>query len=273
MARNQRTLEATARRVQDECPELGSDLINLLQLSTDTKNENRAFCEAAVNEAAARVGYRTFDSAADKESRVRRFRYCMQTPRDLMEAGVLLVLLIVAAVICGTLIPSWGSAADRLLKAPWGFVPSVGKVKIKVSPGDATVVGGSNVDVTAVVENADGTEYKAVLFLTREGEKETVHPMTPDKEYKQFALTIPSIAATTKYRLEIGDSQTEIFTVRVREKPAVTNVDVTYHYPKYLGEKHNPKTVPTGGGAWTPRNTRWPTCRSSSRCRPRRGAC
>ncbi|HPP53167.1 MAG TPA: hypothetical protein PK777_09475, partial [Thermoguttaceae bacterium] len=55
MVRSQRTLEATARRIEAEFPELGSDLINLVQLAEDRKNENRAFCEAAVKQAAARL--------------------------------------------------------------------------------------------------------------------------------------------------------------------------------------------------------------------------
>ncbi len=52
ITRSQRSIEATARCLETEYPELGSSLINVIQLSSDTKNESRRFCEAAVNEAA-----------------------------------------------------------------------------------------------------------------------------------------------------------------------------------------------------------------------------
>jgi len=212
LLRNQRSLEATARRVEAEYPDLGSNLINVVQLASDTKNENRAFCEAAVNQAAARVGYIPFDTAAQKQSRWRRFLYCMQTPRDLAESSAILGMLIVLAVLCQWMIPSWGSAANRLLKSPWGFVPSVGRVKIEVKPGDTTVLEGSNLEVTASIENPDGTPCKATLFVTREGDSEALFPMVPvpdDKDDKsekkegnkdRFTFTIPSITRPLQYR-------------------------------------------------------------------------
>ena len=75
LMRGQRSLEATARCVEAELPELGSDLINVVQLSSDTKNENRGFCEVAVSEAAGRLRQVRFEEAAAKETRWRRFRY------------------------------------------------------------------------------------------------------------------------------------------------------------------------------------------------------
>lgn len=86
IARSQRSIEATARCLETEYPELGSSLINVVQLSADTKNESRPFCEAAVNEAAAQAAGVRFETAASHETRWRRFRYCMQNPRDLVES-------------------------------------------------------------------------------------------------------------------------------------------------------------------------------------------
>ena len=40
-----------------------------------------------------------------------------------------------------------------------------------------------------------------------------------------------------KYRVEIGDSQSPAYTIKVREKPTVAEVSVTCHYPAYLKRK------------------------------------
>jgi len=241
LSRSQRGLEATARRVEAELPELESHLINLVQLSEDTRNGNRAFCAAAVNEAAARIGARRFEGAADKEPRWRRFLYCMQTPRDLAESLGLLGLLILVAVICGLMIPNWGSAATRLL-SPWEFVPSVGSVgQIEVAPGNTEVLVGSSLPITAEVENPEARPLKATLFVTPEEGQEQRLPMAAvDEEQRRFTLTLPSVLGPLKYRVEIGDSQSAIYRVGVREKPTVRDVTVTLRFPAYL--RRDPET-------------------------------
>jgi hypothetical protein len=235
LTRSQRSLEATARRVEFEFPELGSNLINVVQLSEDSGNVDRHFCAAAVNQAASQIGHVNFEEAAGKESRWRRFKYCMQTPRDLGESFAVLAALIVAALVCHVLIPNMTSAASRLIQ-PWEFVPSVGSVKIvKVVPGDAEVLVGSTLDVEAEIENPEGKPYEARLFVTPRDEQETEMPMAPDDKHVRYTRTLPSILKPFSYRLEIGDSQTQVYTVGVREKPTVSEVEVTFHYPAYLG--------------------------------------
>ena len=60
-----RSLEATARRVEMECPELGSHLINLVQLaSEEEEGKSPAFTEAAVAQAAEAVRDYPFERSA-----------------------------------------------------------------------------------------------------------------------------------------------------------------------------------------------------------------
>lgn len=237
LARSQRSLEATARRVEAELPEIGSDLINVVQLSSDTKNLDRAFCETAVQDAASRIAEFRFEEAAKRESRWRRFLYCMQTPRDLGEAMAVLVMLIGVAVISGILLPNWGSAANRLMK-PWDFVPSVGSVEIvKVTPGNTEILMGANVEVVVEIKNPTGEEHKATLLVTPKDDKESGVPMMPEDKHQQYKLTIPAVLKPFKYRIEVGDTQSSVYSVGVREKPAVQEVEVSYQFPAYLGRQ------------------------------------
>ncbi len=241
LSRSQRGLEATARRVEAEYPDLGSHLINVVQLAEDTQNANRAFCHAAVNASAAHVGARRFEGAADKESRWFRFRNCMQTPRDLTESVGVLGLLIGVAVVCSLLIPNWGSAANRLL-SPWEFVPSVGSVgKIEVTPGNTEVLVGTGLPIAAEVSNPEGQTLSARLFVTpEEGEQQQLPMSAADEKQTRFTLTLPAVTKPLTYRVEIGDSQSDVYTVGVRRKPTIEEVTVTLHYPAYL--KRDPET-------------------------------
>jgi hypothetical protein len=250
LLRSQRSLEATARRVESEHPELGSDLINLVQLSAEVENGNRAFCAAAVDQAAAQAAHLRFERAAAKESRWHRFICCMQTPHDLAEWLVALVLLAAVAVVCHGLIPTWGSAVARMM-TPWKFVPSVGTVgEIQVTPGDTKVLMGSDLKIAAtIVAPPDGFTPGATLLVTPDGAEETAAAMTTGQRYRgkfrdqaaeeqeliPYHFTVPSVVTPLKYRLEIGDSQTKIYRVGVRQKPTVAEVEIIFTYPAYLG--------------------------------------
>lgn len=241
LLRNQRSLQATARRVEAEYPQLGSSLINLVQFSEGPDGsvcsniQDRAFRRAAVNQAAAQIGSARFEAAAAGQPRWRRFLYCMQTPRDLAESIGALALLIAVAVCCQLFVTNFASAAGRLM-TPWRFVPSVGRVQIiDVQPGDCEVMLGSSLEISAAIENPQSTPYQATLLVTPEGGQETGRPMAAaDGKHDRYQLTLPSILGPLQYRLEIGDSQTPIFNVAVRRKPTIEEVRVTFHFPAYL---------------------------------------
>lgn len=233
--RSQRSLEATARRIEAEFPELQSALINLLQLLNDPRQANPAFCLAAVNHAAAEAARFRFEEAAERQTRWDRFRYAMHTSRDLLEWSGILVTLIIISILCGMLLPNWSSAASRLMR-PWQFVPTVGRVKIlSVQPGNTEVLLGTSVTITSKVEIPEEKPYEAYLYISQEGKPEERFPMTPSKDFREYAFVIPTVLKPLSYRVEVGDTQSQVFRLGVTEIPAIEEVEVTLDYPAYLG--------------------------------------
>ncbi len=259
---SQRSLEGTARCVETENPELESNLINLVQLSQDERNVDKDFCRAAVEQAASKVSGFPFDKLAVRESRFRRFLYSLQNSRDLAEACGVLGFLLLLSILGSSLLPNWSSAAGRLTK-PWEFVPSVGNVKIDLKPGNTEVLLGTPLEVIADTdEPVSPMPLSARLFLMPEGaDKEEQYPLiastnepeaaaptesesgpqVPARVKKQYTVTIPVIAKPATYRVEIGDSQSPKYMIKVLEKPTVVDAEVTYTYPPYM--KRPPNTV------------------------------
>ena len=165
----------------------------------------------------------------------RRFADCLQTPRDLSESVLVLVSLLVVALVGQMLVPGWGSAANRFL-SPWQFGPSVGKVQISsVSPGDSEVMAGTDLEVSTRIANPDGRALPGRIFVAAAGEKGIEVALARRRKEQVLNFLLPAVIKPLVYRLEIGDSQTRIYTVEVREKPTVAEVAVTLHYPAYLG--------------------------------------
>jgi hypothetical protein len=235
--RGHRSLAATARRIEMEAPELESHLINLVEFTEAEEESTDPFRCAAAAQAAAAIGDAPLKQVARRESRWRRLILSLQTPRDLVEACGLLLLLLVLARISYLAVPTWSSSLSRLLH-PWKFVPAVGAVHIgTVTPGDADVLLGSGVAVAAEVENPTGQPYPATVHLCRAGEPEAVLPLAGGSGNLRFTALLPPMAAPLEYFVQVGDSQSRLFHLGVCQKPAIADVEVIYRYPEYLGRQ------------------------------------
>jgi hypothetical protein len=231
--RSRRSLAATARRVEMACPGMGSHLINVVQFAEEP--HANPFYQAAADQAARSAGNFSFSGVARQESRWRRLLFCLQTPRDLLEAGGVLASILLLAWLPHYLSPGWFASFDRVLH-PWAFIPATGSVRIeRVSPGDTTVLAGANLEVAAEIDNPEQVPHPATLFVRRDGESETSLPMLPDESHQRYVVAVPQVLKPLQYRLEIGDTQTALYQVEVRQKPAIDNVEVIYHFPPYLG--------------------------------------
>jgi hypothetical protein len=233
--RGRRSLAATARRVELAFPEAESHLINLVQFSGRDGIDEDPFRAAAIAQSAASVADLPFDEAAAREGRWRRFLFCMQTPRDVLESCGLLGAVLGMALVLSLLVPAWGSSTRRVLH-PFRFIPSVGSVKIvEVTPGDAEVLVGSSLPIVARVENPAHRTLAATLYVREAGKPEVARAMLPDADGTRFAAALSQVLDPLQYRLQVGDTQTPLFQVAVYEKPTVAEVEAAYDFPDYLG--------------------------------------
>ncbi len=232
--RGRRSLEATARRVELAFPELESHLINLVQFAGRDGLEDDPFRRAAIAQSAVAVADIPFHQAASRETRWRRFLLCMQTPQDLLEAFFVLALVLGLALLLGALLPTWGSSTRRMLH-PFTFVPTRGSVQIvKVTPGDAEVLLGASLEITAEIAHPNRKAYPATLYVRQEGKPESAQPMLADETGGRYVAALSQVLAPLGYRLQIGDSQTPVYQVTTYQKPSVAGVEVAYEFPSYL---------------------------------------
>ncbi len=230
LRRGNRTLAATARRVELAFPELESQLINIVQFADAAD----PFRQSAVVQAAAAVAGVQFDQAATRESRWQRFALCVQTPRDLLDASLVLAAVLGFGLLMHAVVPTWASSTRRLLH-PFEFVPSVGSTRIaEVRPGDAELLIGSNLPISARIDRTAGKGLSATLFVRPAGQPESALAMLPGEDNLTYLAAVPQVMAPLEYRLQIGDSQTRLYGVSIYEKPTIRDVEVTYAFPAYL---------------------------------------
>ncbi len=240
--REPRTTEGAARRVELSYPEVGSHLINLIQLTRANPGVADAFRDAAIEQAAARIEDVPFHAAASRHTRWSRWRCGLQTPRDLAEILLASALLMIAAMLMSSVIPTWRSSATRLL-APWRYVPQTGAVRIvEVTPGNGDVLAGQRLLINARIDDPQQQRPEAVLYTREQDQQaESSRRMIANDNHDAFSITVPAIAKPFQYRLQIGDSQSQVYHIRTHEIPAIRSVEVSYQFPDYLGLP--PKTL------------------------------
>ena len=132
------------------------------------------------------------------------------------------------------MVPAWGSSTRRILH-PFTFVPSLGSVKIlKITPGDTEVLIGSSVQIAAEIENPAHKPVPATLFVRQADKPELAQAMLPDETNGKYVAALSQVLAPLQYRLQIGDTQTQLYKVAIYEKPTVAEVEAAYEFPAYL---------------------------------------
>jgi hypothetical protein len=119
------------------------------------------------------------------------------------------------------------------------------------TPGDATVIAGSDVEVIA--RDFGGSREPVTLSFTISNgfwKTEPTDPReTPDARERalgEHAYTFKDVRGDVQYYFERGSNRTRTFTIRVVHKPVVTDLALVLTPPSYTGEP--PDTLADSGG-------------------------
>jgi hypothetical protein len=160
-------------------------------------------------------------------------------PARLAPQGRLLVLMGVGVACVGVL--AWmvfagpgylGYGASLLWTGP---KPNVAPLyDIRVTPGDAAVRCNSDQLVTAQVV---GLETNKVNLYARYQSTSKWEPvaMQPQEGRQGFQFMFAGLPESVEYYVEAGPVRSKHFNFRVVDLPAVKQIQVTYHYPKWTG--------------------------------------
>ena len=212
-----------ARMVEEAIPELRNGLINTVQLAHDPLAAKLPLTARAIEEASSVVSGISADQVISRRALTRWF---LLTTLFLAGNGLYV------AVAHDT----YGTALKRVFH-PSAFVPFVGDIKIlQVTPGDTEVYRNDLMEVTVQVDNPERRGLLANLCrLGENGAIERFEMLPYGVGRKQFRFEFRSVPDEFRYYVQVGDSQSKIFTVTLRERVAIKGLDVIYQYPRYTG--------------------------------------
>ena len=212
------SLEETALLIEKQYPELDNVLINSLQLSQDSPHGSEPIVAAVADSAGKAITGLRPKSAVHKRILIWA-TVAAVTGGVTFAGGVKLYRTGLAQGLNRVLLPFGDNTLTQIRN---------------VSPGDADVLARSETTITATVAGRVPSEGR--LICTVAGKRQITIPMHPQSGDlpDRLTATIPSVAESLRYRVVAGDDRSEVFALRVHERPKVRKIVQTIAPPDYI---------------------------------------
>jgi len=210
--------EECAVLLESRRAELGDGLINTVSFDASWDREQRSGIEGGL---VAMVEEDTV-GALDRMPRRRVFGW-----RRALRIGIGAGSAVAVLVLYSLVFPSHFRNALSRYAHPLSHVAPLTDTVLHVSPGDADLVYGADLEISATTEGR--LPSRAVVQL----DHGAAPPMVFDG--KTFSYRVVRPEADFAYRVRAGDAISGEFTVRVRRPPEVRELAVTIRSPEYTG--------------------------------------
>lgn len=223
--------------IEQSSPSLKNSLINYLSFRGNDSTSGRLVFNAMRQRAASDLSHVNVDTAVDRG--------------HLIRIGYVVVAMMVALAIYTIFSPKDVFQSVRRVAAPWADIARPSRVEIAdVKPGDAEVIYGQHVTISALVSGVDEDEDVKLFFTTDDKQVvERAEIMQQPEGSRRFECTLPSgedgMRQGLTYRIESGDARTPEYQLRVLPAPTILVDRVDYKFPAYT--RLQPKTITKRG--------------------------
>ncbi len=210
-----------AKRVGNFFPELKDELLNSLQLVSEY--ERNKFYSFSLVDAAFKKVYTK--SGGIKFESVVKFDKAKKLSRSA------LVLFLVTILLIG-FVPPINAAANRFINFSKDFIPPA-KFSFNVLPGNVEITKGEDVLVDVIIE---GDVPKDISIATK-SEEETdfnFEKVLPDST-GHFKYKLNAIRSSLEYFATAEDINSEVYDIKVIDKPIVKMFELNIIPPRYSG--------------------------------------
>jgi hypothetical protein len=219
--------ETIARRIGASFPQLRDRLLNALQLAENVTawatHYSVQLIDASLEEFSAEI--RSFDfTEAVPTSQIPRYRLW------------LLATISCAIVFFGAFPRTTAGAAYRMLHFNRDFAPPP-RYRFSVSPGNAEIVKGTNVDVrikviTLAPAITRGPDELTIVRRQEDQESADEINVWPDSG-GVYRATFQTVRSTTEYYARLSDAESERFKLTVLDRPIIRSFRIRLESPAY----------------------------------------
>lgn len=214
-----------AQTIERGEPNLKNSLLNYLLLRRDNPSMHAVVYQALQQRAASDVSKIEVDQTVDRSTLIR--------------AGYVLAGIMAVTAAYKIASPKDPFQTVRRIASPWSDIARPARVTIEgLEPGDADVIQGQSVEVSAIVRGTRGSEEIKVVYSSADGQivNQSVE-LKPDSAGLRHVGKLPArgngIQQDYVYHVSAGDATTREFRLRAVPAPIMTVEAVEYEFPAY----------------------------------------
>ncbi|MEJ2103970.1 MAG: hypothetical protein P8X47_05265 [Ignavibacteriaceae bacterium] len=228
---NQETFFEAAEKTGKHFPEVKDELLNSMQLVSENNKKglySYNLIDAAFKNVYNRIKNLNFQSIINFEQAKKLIPYF---------AGITFVCLALLIFV-----PGMRAASFRIINFNKEFIPPP-KYTFEVTPGNKEITKGDDLNISVKV---NGPKLKEILFAKRNIEEAsfTKQKLLPDSS-GVFNLKMDAVKSSFKYFAEADGVSSDLFEIKVIDRPVVKTLDLEIIPPAYSGI---PKTVQKDNG-------------------------
>lgn len=215
-----------AAQTIEQCqPSFKNSLLSVLQLRQQRDLVPEAVYNSVEEHAATRLATVTVESTVDRSGLIR--------------IGYVMLGVVIAAALYYLVSPKDALATAGRVLMPWADIAAPTRVTINdVQPGDATVIRGQQLDVSAEVAGLRDGEVARVVYSSDDGQVvDRELPMHAGEGGYRHVTKLPPgderLQGSVTYRVEAGDARSPTYRVTVEPTPMIDVESVHYDYPEY----------------------------------------
>jgi hypothetical protein len=221
--------EQSAKIIGDSLPSVKDRLVNLIQLSGDTKKSALAY--ASILQKSKEFELSSFDAVIDLSYNKRYLKYLI------IPLGILLVILFVNQNIIT-------QSTNRIIHFSQHYTP---QAPFKFVVLNKSLTAFYNEDFTLRVK-LEGNAIPETIYIN-EGQRLKMDP----NENGDFTYTFENLQNGPTFQLEGAGFYSEPFEIRLANRPELTKFNVDLEYPKYLQRRN--ESIDNAGNLEIPEGT------------------
>jgi hypothetical protein len=213
-----------ARKIETHLPGIHNRLVSCVDLSDDARRNGHSpeFYRRLVSEALERI--RGFRPQAVLDRRHLR--------RAATALGFTLAIFIACCFLLSDRLPT---AMARIFR-PWADIPPATGVEFTVTPGDAKVPRGDEIEFAAHVTKGEPRDMRVEIVPDDGGE--TIWHDFIAHGASEWSRTLAGLETSFRYRVHGGGTWSRQYHMTMVDRPRIEDLQVVLHYPGYfeLGE-------------------------------------
>jgi len=223
------SLDQMAFRIEQHNPEMQDRLISSLQLWREMPENKYRYSENLLR--------MLVEEARMLFNRIDRSQVLSDDVRKLIRSVPAFVLSLISVIVLIVFLPIVFNRSLNAFTHPFQSDQLLTSVEIvKVTPGDVTIQPGEGVEITIEVRGS-APDNSVLHFKSDKSEWQMINIQRRDSSLignTSYSTNLSNMRQSTEYYVSVMNATSSKYTIKVAQRPVVSNVQIDLQYPKYM---------------------------------------